>query len=108
MLTSRVEGLARQNSLGLLTTADPASVTEVIEQGEVRILLVDLQCPGVDIANIVAAVRKATPHKLAIVAFGPHVHEARLAAANDAGCDFVLSRGQFDRQASALLRELID
>jgi hypothetical protein len=30
-----------------------------------------------------------------IVAFGPHVHEAKLAAARSAGCDEVISRGRF-------------
>jgi hypothetical protein len=30
-----------------------------------------------------------------VVAFGPHVHETLLVAAEAAGCDLVLSRGQF-------------
>jgi hypothetical protein len=38
-----------------------------------------------------------------IVAFGSHVHEARLACAEQAGCDLVLSRGQFSSKPTAYL-----
>ena len=39
-----------------------------------------------------------------VVAFGPHVHEQRLAAARDAGCDLVVSRGQFFSQLETILK----
>lgn len=37
-----------------------------------------------------------------LVAFGPHVHANRLAAASEAGFDRVLSRGQFSSQIGEL------
>jgi hypothetical protein len=40
---------------------------------------------------------------MAIVAYAPHVHEDRLRAATEAGCNEVLSRGQFDRQMDDIL-----
>lgn len=39
-----------------------------------------------------------------LVAFGPHVHANRLAAAQEAGFDLVLSRGQFSSQIGALAK----
>lgn len=39
-----------------------------------------------------------------IVAFGSHVHESRLTCAQQAGCDLVLSRGQFSSQPTHYLR----
>jgi len=39
-----------------------------------------------------------------VVAFGPHVHEERLAAAREAGCDEVLSRGEFFARVNAIVQ----
>jgi hypothetical protein len=39
-----------------------------------------------------------------ILAFGSHVHEARLACAEQAGCDLVLTRGQFSARPADYLR----
>jgi hypothetical protein len=38
-----------------------------------------------------------------IIAFGPHVHEALLDAATQAGCDEVFSRGQFFAQLDEII-----
>jgi hypothetical protein len=46
---------------------------------------------------------KAASAATRVIAFGPHVHEDRLAAARAAGCDSVLSRGQFFSQAENVL-----
>jgi hypothetical protein len=59
---------------------------------------------------VVAAARKGASEQnspLAILAYGPHVHEDRLAAARAAGCDAVVSRGQLDREADSLLATLL-
>jgi CheY-like chemotaxis protein len=66
-------------------------------------VVIDLETPGVDIADLVVAIRPQGD--LRVVAFGPHVHAARLEAARAAGCDAVLSRGQVSSQP-ALLRGL--
>jgi hypothetical protein len=38
-----------------------------------------------------------------IIAYGPHVDEALLADAKEAGCDEVLTRGQFNKLFAELL-----
>ena len=65
----------------------------------------------VDLAMPIARRRRRSSSRLkpgrrrrpTIVAFGPHVHEERLAAAREAGCDEVVSRGQFFAQLDAIL-----
>jgi DNA-binding NarL/FixJ family response regulator len=69
---------------------------------ECRLVLVDLTLDGVNLPAVVTAVRAAAP-LARVVAYGPHVDQAALADAADAGCDQVLSRGQFDRDYRALI-----
>ncbi|MEZ6069827.1 MAG: histidine kinase [Pirellulales bacterium] len=61
--------------------------------------------PGSSVGDLVAALRASSPHRR-IVAFAPHVHERQIAAARQAGCDHVLSRGQFFAGLDRLLAEL--
>jgi hypothetical protein len=58
----------------------------------------------IDLARAVdlSAVRRAAPHSR-IIAFGPHVDDAALEAARQAGIDDVMPRSQFFRQVSELL-----
>jgi hypothetical protein len=69
------------------------------------IVLIDLNS-NADPASTIAKLKSLPAPPRTIVAFGPHVHEARLAAARDAGCDLVLTRGQFDSQIESLLERL--
>ena len=57
------------------------------------LILVDLALAGVhtDMAEQIADLKQKGAK---LVAFGPHVHEQKLAQAKAAGCDEVLSRGQ--------------
>ena len=58
----------------------------------------------VDLARVddLTAVRRAAPHSR-IIAFGPHVDDAALEAARDAGIDEVIPRSKFFRQLNELL-----
>jgi CheY-like chemotaxis protein len=86
----------------VLTTDIDAAVAKCNEAG-VRLVLVDLATPGLGPQAIVTRLRSAPRPPGAIIAFGPHVQDQWLAAATEAGCDEVLSRGQFHAQATALL-----
>jgi len=57
---------------------------------EANWVIIDLELPGLDLAQIVAA----KPDGCKLIAFGPHVHVDKLEAAVQAGVDMVLSRGQ--------------
>ncbi len=68
----------------------------------VRLVMLDLQTPGLEIAVAVPAIKAALP-QAKIVAYAAHVLEATLEAASAAGCDEVLTRGRFDREIEALV-----
>jgi CheY-like chemotaxis protein len=96
-------GAAQQAGVRLQTVPSPALLAQALASGA-RLLLVDLTLAGLDVAAVVGQARTAAPRPITIVAFGPHVHEAALQAARAAGCDLVLSRGQFLAQAAAIVR----
>jgi CheY-like chemotaxis protein len=105
MFSSRVAGAARTLGVPLVLVADPAKLAEKLPS-ECRLAFVDLAFPQLDVPAVIATVRKAAP-QAKILAFGAHVDEAALAAAQAAGCDQVLTRGQFHKQYVDLLRERV-
>ena len=98
MLTARTEGVARKLGMTVVTRRDLSAA----DWDSCRLLVVDLSLPGLDIPNVVK--QAVVP----VIACGPHVHEARLADARQAGCDLVVSRGQWDRDAERLCQELLE
>ena len=101
---SRVAGVAQQlgDKLETAISAD-ALIAKLSTSTPGAVVLLDLNSPSVDPAAIVPQLKALPQPPQAIIAFGPHVHEQKLAAATAAGCDMVLTRGQFDSQMSALL-----
>jgi len=103
MLTSRIDGVASQKGYAVSHAADQASAVAAVADEECQLLFVDLQLPGLDIVALVSQVRETRGSRVQIIACGPHVHEQRLAAARQAGCDHVVTRGQLDREADTIL-----
>lgn len=71
-----------------------ASLPEKIEE-DVRWVIVDLATRSRLTHTIVPEARRRFPDAR-LIAYAPHVHTARLAAAREAGFDEVMTRGQFD------------
>ncbi len=69
------------------------------------LVILDLSLDTLHPAALVQQLKEQTP-STRVVAFGPHVHRQRLADAKAAGCDAVMSRGQFHAEAEGLLRSL--
>jgi DNA-binding NarL/FixJ family response regulator len=105
LFPSRVSGAAANLGVRLQIVG---SVEKLLEQASNAdaccLVLIDLSVSGIDPHAAVPAIRAQLP-QARIVAYGPHVHEELIKAAADAGCDEVLSRGQFDREFGRLLRE---
>jgi hypothetical protein len=78
------------------------SLLEALQQPPADVVLLDLQSIVPDAAMVVE-IRQQAASGCVVAAFGPHVQEARLQAARTAGCDYVWSRGQWERQLSTLL-----
>ena len=104
LFPSRVGGVARRHGVAMEIVTSAESLFTKIDDDHERplVVLLDLNCSVVDAAQIVPRL-KSLSHPPAIIAFGPHVHEAKLGAARDTGCDLVLTRGQFDAQMEAIL-----
>ena len=103
MTMSRIDGAASRSGVRLQIASSAQQAATLCRLNSAGLLIVDLSSPSLDLSELVAAV-KACDAAPKIIAFGPHVHEDRLAAARDAGCDEVISRGQFFGQMDDLLR----
>ena len=100
--TSRVEGAALRQQISLRTVGGVEPAIAVCTDASIALVIVDIATASLDVAALVERL-KQLPSPPSIVAFGPHVHEAALAAASDAGCDEVLSRGQFFAQLDSVI-----
>lgn len=100
--SSRVCSLARDASV---TIDVIASIEACCPMDNTALAIVDLTLPQLDIATAVCKLREST-RELKIIAYGPHVDAVKLSAAEQAGCDLVLPRSQFDQQIANILREL--
>jgi DNA-binding NarL/FixJ family response regulator len=99
--SSRVAGVAQRLGVDLQVGGSVEKIAE-----DCRLVLIDLTLPSLDVTAVVNTIKERCP-TARVVAYGPHVHEAQLAAATAAGCDEVLSRGQFDRDMERVLRSAV-
>jgi CheY-like chemotaxis protein len=101
---SRVFGSAGRLSTELIVVMSVAKLADELAKTEdVSLVIVDLNTPAIKLVDLVATVRFTGKRPITIVAYGPHVHAERLEAARNAGCDEVLTRGQFSARMDALL-----
>jgi CheY-like chemotaxis protein len=94
MVTSRIQGAASRVGARVHSVMNSAAAIERCHETNARLVVIDLSTPAVQL-DFVRELKSDEPRSIQIVAFGPHVHEDRLQAAREAGCDIVLSRGQF-------------
>jgi CheY-like chemotaxis protein len=66
--------------------------------------IVDLGHPGLDVRALFERLKPLLPPGATSIAFGPHVHKERLAAAREAGFGLVISRGQFHAEMDEILK----
>lgn len=99
--SSQVSGAAARTGVSLEVVMNPARLLERAAEIMPAVVILDLNTPLLDCRELVPQLKALA--SAPIVAFGPHVHEARLAAAQEAGCDRVLARGQFYAQVEQLL-----
>ncbi len=106
VFSSRVAGAAARAGLTLKSGATHAAILALATAAKSDfIVLLDLNAPGVEPADVVPQLRAMPAPPRAIIAYGPHVQEDRLAAAKVAGCDEVLTRGQFNATMDDVLRK---
>ena len=103
MVVSRLQSATTQLGAQLLSAANAIEAVELCENESAGLLVVDLATAGLEL-GFVQQLKTGAAQNIRIVAFGPHVHKERLAAARDAGCDLVLSRGQFFNDVEAIVK----
>jgi CheY-like chemotaxis protein len=101
---SRVEGAAMRLGQTVRSAAGESLAVDLCEGEDANTLVVDLSMSSLDVASLVSQLKASKGLGTRVIAFGPHVHEQRLAAAREAGCDLVVSRGQFFSQLEAILK----
>ncbi len=106
MLAAASQGAASRHAAELIVAPHAEAALRACGEDAVRLLAIDLRTPRLDVAALMAELRASCPGGVHVLAFGPHVHEASLAAAEAAGCDEVATRGEFERRLDAALARL--
>jgi DNA-binding response OmpR family regulator len=110
MISSTVTGAADRAGVELRVVGSVDTAIEKCQSSDsgapagVNLVIVDLSLPGLRLEELVEAIEAGSATRPKIVAFGPHVHALRLDAARQAGCDEVMSRGQFHTAAEDVLK----
>jgi CheY-like chemotaxis protein len=102
---SRVKAVAERFGVDLKTAGTVDALVELVGDGQ-AVVIVDLSMP-LDVEATIGRLKALGGRPRAVVAFCPHVHEAKLQAAKAAGCDVVLTRGQFDAQMENVLGQFL-
>ena len=103
MFSSRVSQFAREMGQEFSLCAAVDDLIDKVSTDE-TLIIIDLSLPQLEIGPAVAKLRSKAEN-MKCIAFAPHVHEAKLAMAVDAGCDEVFSRGQFNSQIKEILNK---
>ena len=106
--TSKLGAAASCAGCRLAVAASAGDLVARLTAAPARLVVIDLSTTRVDLAALVGELRGLPEPPVAVLAFGPHVHEERLQTARDAGCDAVLSRGQFHATADAIFGQYAD
>lgn len=106
MGASRIEGAARLAGVPYRMVGTVDAVFAACAAMPVSIVAIDLATAGIDVATLVEVLKQQPERVPTVIAYGPHVHEAALEAAKAAGCDQVVSRGQFMSQVDAIFAQL--
>lgn len=103
MVTSVAHGAAQRCGAALELASNAAQLLAAIERGSVGLVVIDIRIPNLDVESMLERIRSVVPSDSKVVAFGPHVHVDALAAATAAGCNEVITRGEFDRKINGYL-----
>jgi CheY-like chemotaxis protein len=99
----RVEAAAVHLDATVRPSSGSQQAIDACREQPQSVLVIDLAAPQLDIRGLVQALKSNGDFSTRIIAFGPHVHEERLNDARQAGCDEVISRGQFFAKLDKIL-----
>ncbi len=105
LFASRVSQAARTADVDLRVVADTDQVLQhVTDECSPHLLILDLSAADCDVQRIVTAVRRS-PSPARVIAYASHILGSLLQRARQAGCDQVLTRGQFASRLDELMKD---
>jgi DNA-binding NarL/FixJ family response regulator len=81
-----------------------AKVAEQVAATKPDVLLVDLASPQLDAVNAIRAIKAGDQRGTVVIGYVDHTRADVMEAARAAGCDQVLSKGEFARRLPELLQ----
>ena len=96
MLVGKVSAAAKSNVIAYKNASSLKKFEQSLADGNVSIVLVDLQFKTLDIEQVAQQVRSSDP-EIKLCGYAQHVMTDLIEAAQQADFDQVLTRGQFDR-----------
>lgn len=106
MFSSQVSHAVRPFGATCLMASSAENLLTKTEANPPRLIIIDLDLRGVNCASLLPKLRTLSSSP-AVVAYASHVHESKLVEANQAGCDEVMSRGQFHKTLPQLLSRFL-
>ncbi len=98
--STQVANMVRQAGFEAVLEMQSARAIGLLSSGCWEGVVVDVEAAGLDVPALIASLGEEPRPR--VVAFGPHVHTAKLDAARDAGCAAILTRGQISSQPQGL------
>ena len=105
-IVSLATGAAARQQVALQVAMSAAALASALETKAFRLVIFDLGLPSLDVTQAMQQLRVSPGPEAETIAFGPHVQETLLAAARSAGCNRIMSRGQFHAQIGEVLSAL--
>ena len=78
-------------------------VTEQVQASKPDVLLIDLASPQLDAVNAIREIKSGDNKSVTVIGYVDHTRADVIEAARAAGCDQVLSKGEFARRLPELL-----
>ena len=101
--TGKIDNAASDLGYQVIVAGGPSKLAELMSRHRPSLVIVDLSTEDIDWANTLGNLKSEHP-EATLLAFGPHVEEELLETASNAGCDLVLSQGEFSSQLPDLLK----
>jgi DNA-binding NarL/FixJ family response regulator len=101
MFSSKVNAAARGKKIDWLPRG--ASVAEQVAAQKPDVLLIDLASPKLDAINAIKEIKAGENKGVTCIGYVDHTREDLIEAARAAGCDQVMSKGEFARRLPELL-----
>ena len=99
MFSSKVTASARGKPIEWLKRG--TKVADQVQASKPDVLLIDLASPQLDAVNAIRQIKQAGG--VTVIGYVDHTREDVIQAAREAGCDQVMSKGEFARRLPELL-----